>query len=255
MVGVLSRLTRGPRARLFLAVPAPARARAVPPPLDLAGRRVLVVAPHPDDEALGCWGLLKASATAATVGVALVTDGGAPRSESIELRERRVAESRALLGNVAQVEMRRLGLPDGELRVHVAALRAKLEALVAEFAPDLVLAPAPTDGTDDHAVVSEQLAGLPAGRLYFYRSTWATFPLEAADHVIRVDWRAKARAMDGFRSQRHLPLGDAVLYSAVEARRVFGDPGAAEAFVSAGRFAPGPVRNMFWPSSLLRRSA
>jgi hypothetical protein len=42
------------------------------------GSRVLIVAPHPDDEALGCGGLIQqARANGATVSVALMTNGDA----------------------------------------------------------------------------------------------------------------------------------------------------------------------------------
>jgi len=75
---------------------------------------VVVLAPHPDDESLGCGGLLAAArGTGRAVAVIFVSDGGASHRNSRRypppaLRELRAAEGRAALAA--------LGLPEGTAR-------------------------------------------------------------------------------------------------------------------------------------------
>ncbi|RKJ98019.1 PIG-L family deacetylase, partial [Pseudoroseomonas wenyumeiae] len=89
-----------------------AQADALPfAPLEqvLAPGGLVVLAPHPDDESLGCGGLLAAAAQAGrAVAVVFVSDGGAshPRSRRYpRLALRRLREAEALAALAA------LGLP------------------------------------------------------------------------------------------------------------------------------------------------
>jgi LmbE family N-acetylglucosaminyl deacetylase len=142
--------------------------------------RVLVIAPHYDDETIGCGGLLASlAARGARVVVLFLTDGaggieGAPATGSEDdgspaaayARRRREEAARALAA-LGVGERRELGLPDGELAQRLPELTTHLrEALEAE-APDLVLVPGPLEATPDHqaafAALHEALAPLRAG--------------------------------------------------------------------------------------------
>ena len=89
--------------------------------------RILIVAPHPDDETVGCGGLL--ALYGAQCDVLLLTDGrkGGPadgsqtESETAELRRREFDAAMAFFG-VRQV--RRLELPDSALGDHAKAVSA-----------------------------------------------------------------------------------------------------------------------------------
>lgn len=116
--------------------------------------RVLVVAPHPDDETIGCGGTLALLADAgADVRVVVATDGeatiGSPHTpEATAARRRREAvEACAILGVGAPVF---LGLPDGGLVEHGAALASGIAAVHDAFDPQLVLTPWPLDRHPDH---------------------------------------------------------------------------------------------------------
>jgi len=124
-------------------------------------RSALVLAPHPDDETLGCGGtiLLKRSVDTA-VTVCIATDGrgsGRPGDESPDaIVVRRASETREAcrrLG-VDDDHVRFLGYRDGELRRDHEELVDVLRGLVDELAPDDVFVPIAIDWHDDHKVLS-----------------------------------------------------------------------------------------------------
>jgi N-acetylglucosamine malate deacetylase 1 len=125
-------------------------------------RRALVVAPHPDDETLGCGGtmaLLSSSGTSVTVITA--TDGeatkGSPFSPEETARRRRAEAERAAA--VAGATPRFLGLTDGALSEQMVELADALRAAIAELEPEGVFAPWLLDGTPDHRAAAEALGG------------------------------------------------------------------------------------------------
>ncbi|MHA3836059.1 bifunctional PIG-L family deacetylase/class I SAM-dependent methyltransferase [Terrabacter sp. AAH1] len=129
-------------------------------------RRVVVVAPHPDDETLAAGGLMAtAHAAGVAVDVVLLTDGeqSHPRSVTVtplELAARRVEESRAALSVLAPgARLHRVGLPDGALDEHAEAMVAEVVRVVGEAGREtLLVAPWRRDGHSDH-----DAAGLAAG--------------------------------------------------------------------------------------------
>jgi LmbE family N-acetylglucosaminyl deacetylase len=125
-------------------------------------RSFLVVSPHPDDEALGCGGLIALSAGGgAPVYVAYVTDGAAshprhPRVSSEDLaqmRKREAREATAILG-VEWTRVSFLGAPDGRLSdldpKAKEEIAVKIAILIKEVTPDAILLPCRRDGSDDH---------------------------------------------------------------------------------------------------------
>lgn len=131
------------------------------PPLSWPPRgRLVVVAPHPDDEVLPTGATLAAASDAGVdITVIAVTDGDASHphydaDQVAELVERRAAESAAAYNAAGIVAQRvRLGLPDGDVSSHRAELRAQLTKHLADA--DLVICPLPDDGHPDHDIVGE----------------------------------------------------------------------------------------------------
>ncbi len=139
--------------------------RALPPPkpmipdppgrtTDLSARRVVVLAPHYDDEILGCGGLLaRLTAQGAAVTVVFLSDGsggGDAIDDRAAYAVRRKAEAEAVAREMAFSQIRHLGLPDGGLAAAMPELATAIAELLAELVPDHLLVPSPLERTGDH---------------------------------------------------------------------------------------------------------
>jgi LmbE family N-acetylglucosaminyl deacetylase len=126
------------------------------------GQRVLIVALHPDDEAIGCAGTLLAHTHAGdSVSAAYITDGRGSRALGLtpaEMipRRRAEAETAAHLLRVTRLEW--LDLPEGEWTNDQLAPR--LRALLADCAPEVCYLPSRVDFHPEHWRVAETLAPL-----------------------------------------------------------------------------------------------
>ncbi len=112
-------------------------------------RKLLVVVPHPDDETLGCGGLIALARQAGiAVNVVLVTDGGASHPHSVKwprgrLASQRLTEFREALHVLGvDAEAVALGLPDAETEtLPQRAIELAIERLrdeIAASAPDII---------------------------------------------------------------------------------------------------------------------
>ena len=178
-------------------------------------RAALVVAPHPDDEVIGAFGLMRALIAARVrVHVLVVTDGAAshPRSRlwpPARLAARRLQESRWALRRIglSADRIRSLALPDGRLaqiQPLVDRRVARAVRCVAEL--DLLVGPMDDDDHADHRAVAAALARIRTPAL---RLTYAVWPAdaEARQRVqlpVRGGAMAKRAALRTYRSQ----LGD-----------------------------------------------
>src|SRR6266545_911990 len=135
-----------------------------------AARRVVVFAPHPDDEILGCGGALADLLDrGARLDVILVTDGAAGAHDPGERRRIaavRMEESRRALDALGGGMLHAGGFPDRGLGDRLQEVEALLARWLVEAAPDLVFAPSPVETHPDHRAVAVSLlrvAARPAG--------------------------------------------------------------------------------------------
>lgn len=125
-------------------------------------RRALVVAPHPDDETIGCGGTLARLARHDThVEVVVCTDGeatiGSSHEPAMTARLRR-AETAAACERLGVGPPVALGLPDGKLSSHLEVLAARLEERLVAVDPQVVLVPWVLERHPDHRAVVAALA-------------------------------------------------------------------------------------------------
>ncbi len=118
--------------------------------------KTLVVAPHPDDELLGCGGLLlRHVANGDIVGWLLmttITEGDGWSKGRIDQRAIEIERVREGLG-IASHHLYALGLPTTELdKIPMSTLVARVSDVFNDFQPEEVLLPHPGDVHSDHRV-------------------------------------------------------------------------------------------------------
>ena len=127
-------------------------------------RRLIVVAPHPDDEVLGVGGLIQAALREGVlVEVVAVTNGEASHPDSgiaasLDLPALRASESREALRRLGWNDpvITPLELPDGKIAEHRGDLDDALSSVL--LPDDLCVAPWRRDGHPDHNVCGEAAA-------------------------------------------------------------------------------------------------
>jgi bacillithiol biosynthesis deacetylase BshB1 len=113
---------------------------------------VLAIAAHRDDIELTCGGtLIKTVSQGHRAAIIDLTQGEAGTRGSAELRAHEASQAAEVLGVSARVN---LGLADAGV-VNTPETRAELAALIRQFKPVIVIAPAPKGRHPDHRVASE----------------------------------------------------------------------------------------------------
>lgn len=110
-------------------------------------RRLMVLAPHPDDETFGCGGLIARAASLGTAVRVLVLSDGALYGDAVVREAECLRAARALGLDEAAVEFWRL--PDRGLATR-PDLAARLGEACRQWAPGVVMAPSPWEVHPDH---------------------------------------------------------------------------------------------------------
>jgi LmbE family N-acetylglucosaminyl deacetylase/glycosyltransferase involved in cell wall biosynthesis len=199
-------------------------AEAIPfEPLDLRGERLLVLAPHPDDEVIGCGGLVALHLREGRkVQVVVATDGGAAGDA-----RQRETESRAALASLGDAEIEFLHFPDRGLS-ESGGFAAALRDILVHFRPDLIAVPSPIEIHPDHLALSRMFcdvvsrdaalfADLAVARVAFYEvshplrpnaliditavgeAKYAAIGMHASQLAVR-DYVAYARGLNAYRA-------------------------------------------------------
>jgi LmbE family N-acetylglucosaminyl deacetylase len=164
-----------------------------------AGARLVVVAPHPDDELLACGALVQMHAErGGQVRVVAVTDGeashpGLSAAMRVLLAQRRRQErlrGLACLG-LARSVVQGLGLPDGQVAAHRASLAASLRALLQP--QDVIVSTWAHDGHPDHQAAGQVCRDVAARRGCSFLAAPVWMWHWAAPGDARVPWRRLRR--------------------------------------------------------------
>ena len=158
--------------------------------------KVLVLAAHPDDEALGCGGAVLAHVQDGDhVDVVFLTSGEGglatyPVDEASRVREEEASKAAAVLGFSGVSFIR---LPDGSLSDDEAMLASAVTPLLDGV--DLVYAPHPGDDHPDHAAVGRAVAGFARVDAFGYE-IWT--PIARPTRIVDIS-EHMARKLDAVR--------------------------------------------------------
>lgn len=163
------------------------------------GARTVVVSPHPDDEVLATGGVLAMLARLGRpVCVVAVTDGDASHPGStlwpaarLAVERRRESLAGLSLLRLAPHARQALGLPDGQVHRHIAALSVWLEGFLK--AHDVVVSPWEWDGHPDHEASARATSRACAvvGALHLQAPVWMWHWAAPGDG--RVPWARMVR--------------------------------------------------------------
>ena len=202
------RTIRAALARRFLIKLKRATHRSPPELFIPQAKRVLVVAPHMDDEVIACGGtLLQLIERGAEVHVVFASDsstGAHDPAIAAELRSIRQQEALRVRDYAGFAGTAELGFPDGRLHDHEAELSTALASEFLRIEPDLIFCPFPGDGHSDH--MSCSWATARAARLCRWKGwilayeVWTTLWPNVAVDITSVAER-KAEAIRLYASQ------------------------------------------------------
>lgn len=124
-----------------------------------AGERVLVLAPHPDDETLGCGGSLKILSEAGkAIKVLFLTKGEKAEPDIVDkegyvsFREQEAVRAMKVLGISDYAFLR---FPDRELYANIEVAAKKVFTIVEGFRPDTIYSPSVIELNPDHRAAGE----------------------------------------------------------------------------------------------------
>src|SRR3954467_1511348 len=139
-------------------------AEAIPfEPQDLRGERLLVLAPHPDDEVIGCGGLVALHLREGRPVHVVVATDGAQAGDATQ----REAESRTALALLGDATIEFLRFPDRKLS-DARELDDWISAIFREWKPDLIAVPSPLEIHPDHIALSRAFCDLIAHDLSLF---------------------------------------------------------------------------------------
>lgn len=146
---------------------------------------VVCVAPHPDDETIGCGGALARHIDRGDDVIVLVATSGEGSAGGADVADRREAEAVAAcaaLGLPAAPVL--LRLPDGHLAGHVEALAARIAEHAAAAAT--VYVPSLLDPHRDHLAANVALARADVAAVVYGYEVWSPAPVDAVLDVTDV---------------------------------------------------------------------
>jgi LmbE family N-acetylglucosaminyl deacetylase len=196
--------------------------------LQLLTGKIVIVAPHMDDEALACGGLIAKLPRKDDVHIIYATDGMKspapiiPGRDQIspdlgKTRMQESVEAMKILG-VREQNLHFLCLPEAQLKKHISSLRNLLRDKIRTIAPEQIFVPFRYDRHPDHlavnhAVVLELEQGTMQANLieYFVYYRWRLMPMGDIRRYIRPQFLfklalgdvagQKRQALDCFASQ------------------------------------------------------
>jgi LmbE family N-acetylglucosaminyl deacetylase len=170
---------------------------------DLSQKDALVIAPHPDDESLGCGGSIARHVKAGNrVKVIFLTNGDKGDFEGkygdgyVELRKK---SARAAMDTFGVKDFEFWGYSDRKLYLAVQEIRKKLLHAIDSFSPSILYAPSPLEAHPDHKTAFEVVWSLREKLripIAFYEVLMALYPNVLVDITEEIE--EKKRAIESY---------------------------------------------------------
>lgn len=184
------------------------------PPINISGK-IIIIAPHPDDETLGCGGLIgRLCAEKNPPHIAFLTGGGGSLRGRSDISETDVvhARRRLTLNSVRQLDLPEgninfFDFKDGDIAARPESEMSRLRKMIKDLGPDNILVPHSGEGWPDHLAARDigiELA--PDNASVWEYCVWMWYY-----NVWRLDWKnaavlsmsdtehsAKLRAVDAY---------------------------------------------------------
>lgn len=168
--------------------------------IDLSNGRNLIIAPHPDDEVIGCFSVLEGSKN---VDILLMTDGegGIVNKSKEETKRIRKSEFEAGISIFDVEHVFRKSLPDGRVPTD-GSIYGGIELSVY----DRIFVPNPFDRHPDHIAVTQSLLQLGSSNfssevLICFYEVWAPLPFVNVVADISEVWTKKREVIHQHKSQ------------------------------------------------------
>jgi LmbE family N-acetylglucosaminyl deacetylase len=119
--------------------------------------RVVVVAAHPDDDILGCGGVLALHVDAGDeILVIFLADGVSSREAPLKAQEERMANARNALGEIGVTSLVGLNFPDNQLdSIPILTLAKAVNEYIEEWKPNTIYTHSAADLNVDHRIAFE----------------------------------------------------------------------------------------------------
>jgi LmbE family N-acetylglucosaminyl deacetylase len=176
-------------------------------------KSLLILVPHYDDEVLGCYNLLR-NCVKKDFDLMYVTDSSGHKGRHYDSMTRRIESDTALAG-ISSVRQRiYLDIPDQEVYRFKGELKDKIRLIADDY--DFIFSPAYWDTTPDHSTIAHTLLEtIDSDKIIYYRSTDYTFKSKSASFCSRGRIGDKLRAINAFKTQRHLALFNPIIHSSI----------------------------------------
>jgi LmbE family N-acetylglucosaminyl deacetylase len=208
---------------------------------DTARRSCLVLAPHPDDETLGCAvTMMRKIEAGSAVHVMIASDGGnwppsRDAADNVELRRSEIEQACSVLG-LDPAAVTHLGFPDNGLASRAEELADAIVNAIVELRPDDVLTTGIHDTHGDHAALgraSLRAAGSTRTRLLVY-PIWQWLRPGSLLRTWRASGRPETIRTDGFLDRKVAAIHQfsSQLAPPTERAAVPTDEGLTERFVA-----------------------
>jgi N-acetylglucosamine malate deacetylase 1 len=174
-------------------------------------RRALVIAPHPDDEAIAVGGNLALHQRAGSDTLVLYVTLDQPGKDGTNVRKVEAERVARLLG----FNYRFLGFPDGYVSLHEPSVANAIEVAIRTFRPDVIYCPFPGDHHRDHMSVSACTSAAATqsgyqGEVWCYEVWSNLWPNTGVDITTVVE--TKRRAIACYQSQlAYVPYDDGAI--------------------------------------------